>query len=688
MTPDFTRQKHSKIRPTIALAALFVLAATMVPLPGFSAVVYPGPPPGDATLELLETGATLKNTLLEASYQWNESGLSLYFRGLQPATDAASGTTPFMLRLADGRTLGGGDFLISGAVESVHLPAQPEARRLTERFAGRQVRVTLRTRDGSVEALFTATLRDGANYVTQQVAVTPLKDDLKIAAITLLDLQIGGAVVMGDTQGSPVVAGPLFFACEHPLARNNVEDGRVVCVLSRTNALKTGATLNVSSVLGVTPPTQLRRGFLYYLERERTHPYRPFLHYNSWYDIAWGDRKFDEAQALEAINLPGDALVVKRGVAMHSFVFDDGWDDNKTLWQFHGGFPNGFTPLKQAAAGYQSAVGVWLSPFGGYGEAREQRLKYGETQGFEINRNGFSLAGEQYYARFHGICAAMIREYGVNFFKFDGMGCGNDVTGCEEFLDDIEALMRLTGELRAIAPDLYVSATTGTWCSPYFLWHADNTWRSAEDMNFSGKGSKRQQWVNYRDTHTFANVVQKGPLYPLNSLMTQGIVHGTHGYAALMEDNPVSWADEVWSFFGSGTNLQELYITPQRLTETMWDILARGANWSRENADILVDTHWVGGDPGKHQVYGWAAWSPRKGILVLRNPNDQNATLSLDIGAALELPDGAATHFSLSTPRPDQRAVPGQVLKAGEVSHFELMPFEVLVFELQPKQDF
>lgn len=204
-------------------------------------------------------------------------------------------------------------------------------------------------------------------------------------------------------------------------------------------------------------------------------------------------------------------------------------------------------------------------------------------------------------------------------------------------------------------------------------------------MGFSGKGFKRQQWINYRDTHTFANVVQKGPLYPLNSLMTQGIVHGTHGPAALLEDDPKSWADEVWSFFGSGTNLQELYIKPQRLTETMWDILALGAKWSHENADILVDTHWVGGDPGEHRVYGWASWSSRKGILVLRNPNDQNETISLYIGAALELPDGAPTHFNLSTPRLDQRAVPDDLLNAGEVFHFDLMPFEVLVFELQPK---
>ena len=74
-------------------------------------------------------------------------------------------------------------------------------------------------------------------------------------------------------------------------------------------------------------------------------------------------------------------LVEKRGVKMDSFLFDDGWDDNRTLWEFNSGFPNGFTLLKKEAAKYHSGIGVWLSPFGGYAEAREQRLAFGSAAG-------------------------------------------------------------------------------------------------------------------------------------------------------------------------------------------------------------------------------------------------------------------------------------------------------------------
>ena len=53
---------------------------------------------------------------------------------------------------------------------------------------------------------------------------------------------------------------------------------------------------------------------------------------------------------------------------MDSFLFDDGWDNPRTLWSFNAGFPNGFTLLdEEEAAKYSAAPGVWLSPCGGYG---------------------------------------------------------------------------------------------------------------------------------------------------------------------------------------------------------------------------------------------------------------------------------------------------------------------------------
>jgi len=245
---------------------------------------------------------------------------------------------------------------------------------------------------------------------------------LPLSEIAALDLAAKGAHTAGDVWGSPATVDNVFLACESPLANNQVTEDHIRCWLSHKRPLEAGESLRCRSVVGAAPPGQMRRAFLCYIESERPRPYQPFLHYNSWYDIAWDDRKFNEKESLAVIDLFGEELIRKRGVTFDSFVFDDGWDDNRTLWKFHKGFPQGFTPLKDAVAKYGSAVGVWMSPWGGYGEAQNQRLQYGRTQGFETNSHGFSLAGPKYYARFRDICLEMIDKYGANNFKFDGVG--------------------------------------------------------------------------------------------------------------------------------------------------------------------------------------------------------------------------------------------------------------------------
>jgi len=453
------------------------------------------------------------------------------------------------------------------------------------------------------------------------------------------------------------------------------------CSLPRTTPLKAGEEQTYSSVAGIAPHGQLRRAFLHYVERERAQPYRPFLHYNSWYDLGYGLGKILEPDALKVIDLFGKELIEQRKVVMDSFVPDDGWDDPASLWRFHEGFPHGFTALQQAAERYHAGVGAWLSPWGGYGKAKEERMKYGLKEGFETNKNGFSMAGPKYYGRFRDACLGMVRDYNLNYFKFDGISSGGAPTGAPAaFAADVEALLRLIGDLRQAKPDLFINVTTGTWSSPYWLWYADSTWRSGSDWGKCGWGSQRQQQVTYRDAQTYQNVVRRAPLYPINSLMTQGVMFANHG---LPKDTD-RLVEDIRAFFASGTNCQELYLTPSLLDAQTWDALAEAALWSRNNADVLVDTHWIGGDPAKGEVYGWASWSKRKGILAFRNPKDEPGKIAIDIGKAFELPPGAAQRSALKSPWKNDVSTPTLTLSAGAEHTFELKPFEVFVFDATP----
>jgi hypothetical protein len=164
------------------------------------------------------------------------------------------------------------------------------------------------------------------------------------------------------------------------------------------------------------------------------------------------------------------------------------------------------------------------------------------------------------------------------------------------------------------------------------------------------------------------------------------MVHGVI-YAALadhLRDDPGNdFTAEVRTYFGSGTQLQELYLSPQLLSDRNWDDLAAAARWSRANAATLRDTHWIGGDPGRLEVYGWAAWSEGKGILTLRNPSDRPASFRCDLGKVFELPAEAPRTYAITGAYPDAPAPVG-VLRAGEPAILALPPLSVLVLEAKP----
>lgn len=640
---------------------------------------FPGPTPGRPAARCEGGELTLENRILSASW-------TLQAGVLQPGelSDKLSGQTLplgaelFRITLTDGRTISSSAMALHGAPRLEAIAADPTSPRLADRYPGRQIAASLIDPASGLEVEWRAILREGANTIRQCIELTPRRADLPVREVVLLDLPLPGGRVSGRVPGSPIVTETLFMGLENPLSTSTLTGGRAVCALGVGVPLHQDRPIAWSSVVGVAPRGQLRRAVLHYVERERAHPYRPFLHYNTWYDLGYFS-KYDEAGAVATIDAYGKELVKKRGVVFSSLLFDDGWDDTATIWQFHAGFPKGFAPVRAEAAKYGMGLGVWMSPFGGYGKPHKQRIETGKALGLELNADGFALSGPKYFEHFRAIALKMVNEYGVNMFKFDGLSRNSAAPAGSLFSSDFQAAIQLIEDLRAVRRDIFINLTTGTWPSPFWTLLADSIWRDGEDHDFAGVGSWRQKWITYRDATTYQYEVQAGPLYPLSSLMLHGVIYAKHA-RHLGDDPQGDLPAEVRSYFGGGTQLQELYVTPGLLKARDWDTLAASANWARKNADVLRDTHWVGGDPGKLQVYGWASWAPRKGILVLRNPADKEQTFGVDARGAFELPEGAGERFELRSPYGDQRL---QKLKLEGATRCEvtLKPFEVLVFE-------
>src|SRR5690606_34030324 len=118
--------------------------------------------------------------------------------------------------------------------------------------------------------------------------------------------------------GSPLAGNQQFFAIENPMSQLDSTAKNISGFLPRLEPLNSG-TLDVSVVWGVYPPHQERRAYLYYMERERAAPYHQLLHYNSWYDLSWHDRKMEEGSSMDRIQTYADSLITKRNTPMDAF---------------------------------------------------------------------------------------------------------------------------------------------------------------------------------------------------------------------------------------------------------------------------------------------------------------------------------------------------------------------------------
>ena len=214
------------IRPTgTALAGLTLglMLGLARPLP---AMDFPGPDPGKAQGEKTASRyLSLSNQALRLS--WSTFGGRLVpatlrdrlaGRDLEPAKEA------FVLEFHDGTRLKASRMQASGfKVESV--PGMPNAVGEAERIPGQRVSALLEATDGLLHVEWQATLRDGSNYVRQEIAITPRKGAADLAKVVMVDHWLPGADIVGRVGGSPVVAGTVFTGFEHPMSVARLEAG-------------------------------------------------------------------------------------------------------------------------------------------------------------------------------------------------------------------------------------------------------------------------------------------------------------------------------------------------------------------------------------------------------------------------------------------------------------------------------
>ena len=451
---------------------------------------------------------------------------------------------------------------------------------------------------------------------------------------------------------------------------------------SRITTLAAGEEWNIGTVVGVIAPGQARRSFLAYSERERAVPWRAVPAYISWYELninrnnaAPGKEheNFTEEQCLPILEEWKTQLFDKYGEAPYAFVWDDGWDTYGE-WQFHSGFPNGFTNMDNVGRQMGAGQGAWLGPVGGYGTSGGYRRNYWNS----TKTGGMQLSNPLYYEVFVNAVTGLLRDkgYDFRFFKFDGISAQFSSVGPDAGAtgnENAEAIIMAEKVLRGIKEDVFLNTTVGTWASPFWFQHTDAIWRQEKDDGTIGNNSNnRENWITYRDRLVYQNFVQNSPLCPINTLMTHGFILTEFGGPAGFSRDWKSVVNELRCAFACGSGMVELY-NDYKLTNELvnpatgnagelWGEIAKCMQWQRKNADVLPDIHWVGGNPwtgAKAEVYGWAAWNGEKAVLTLRNGANNAQDYTFTLREALDIPAYVKGSITLNKAFEDQAVLAG-----------------------------
>lgn len=643
----------------LKLALTLIMPLTLCMGSWAQAVIFPQKKqPGVAKITQKSNSYQLANKVLKASFI--NTGGKLYFNGcselgLQPDTEL------FKVLLGDGKTITASEMKLED-VKMVTLAENPSAATASLRYAGKALEARFTYEELSI--VWRAVLRNGSHYLRTEMDIQAAKD-LPMKGIVAMNYLVAknsaytAPEVVGNTRGAILASNHIFAGLETPMGLNSCKDEgnatHIEGLWRRNTTLKAGKTWNISSVVGLVAPNQLRRSFLAYSERERAVAWRPYPVYISWYELNI-DRNNAQApsykgnmtveQCADVVSHWKTHFYDKYQMAPKAFVWDDGWDQYGT-WTFNPNFPNGFDEPANEAKKMGTGIGAWLGPVGGYGQSGEYRRAYWRSKG------GMQLSNEDYYNFFIRCCTNMIDRYDFRFFKFDGISAQASATGPDEGTrgeENAEAIISIERAVRQKRPDIFLNTTVGTWASPFWFHFTDAVWRQEGDYGEAGdQGTDRERWITYRDRLVYQNFIQRSPVCPINTLMTHGFILSRWGAVSKNMDYD-GIVREMRCAFACGSGMVELYNDYKLMDEikdnqgnagALWKDLAECIKWQQEQADVLPDAHWVGGNPWdgkKANVYGWAAWNGKKSVLTLRNPSTSAQTFTTTLREALDIP--------------------------------------------------
>lgn len=495
-----------------------------------------------------------------------------------------------------------------------------------------------------------------------------------------------------------------FFGLEYPTAENSLkicdkEKAKLQCGQEMGEKIGSSWVKSEWVVVGLSPNSYVKQWFWKYVDRIRVAPLKPYLLYNSWYDLRAPEmvknpaRAMTEENVLRTIASFRKRLFDERGLHLDAFVLDDGWDIYRSDWVLNKEqFPNGFFPFVKDLQGMKTKLGLWLGPIGGYSH-RDWRVEWMKVNGYEVVGNQMCVAGKRYHQLLKECLTNFVRSEDVSYYKWDGIqfAC-NEVN--HGHLPDIysrravmESVIDLCQSVREEKPDIFLNITSGTWLSPWWLKYANTIWMQGYDYGYANVPSlsRRDRAMTYRDSVLFDDLKKLDFWFPIANLMTHGIIKG-HLQPLGGEEEPLEkFIDNAILYFARGISMWELYISPDFLTDDEWDVLAEAIRWAKDRFPLLCSTEMIGGDPDDRKAYGYVHFSGKNGLVAVRNPFIEPQTVRLKFSESLGL-DADADSLVLERVYPTHWVSP-ELYSTGSVVDIPLQGYETAIYEIYPLEE-
>lgn len=498
-------------------------------------------------------------------------------------------------------------------------------------------------------------------------------------------------------QSMPIFTDGFFMGIEFPIATTQVKDGRIE--LSHSPGLRISPAKwyeSRNAIYGIAAPGDEQHAFEQYIIRQGKAIRKLHVNYNSWWSAP---PPYDETDILNLMKEIRTNLYDPYHVSIDSFLLDDGWANNHTIWQIDNSrFPNGFANIERYAEDMGCHLGLWMSPSSAYPDSLDN--EWARSVGYEAynyyDRLFLCYAAPKYGAELRKTIPDILKKWDMRVVKTDGilLECSESTHGHEPGALSREAMgegiTRFFDAIHKKNPKVIIEPFgLGYDPSPWWLLYTNEILACQGDDLPPARVPcpvGRESSISGRDYFNLQGATLS-PV-PISAQEVVGVVHQTN------ED----FMNDAVTVLMRGNLFLPLYINPSFMTDIRWRNLAEYIKWARRNQSSLTETvpllpeSWQNGGVPRftwdsimpREPYGYAHIKGNKGLIHLRNPWIAEQTYHLVLDKSIGF-NRKAHDLNAVSIYPEPR-VYFRDLRYGDVVDVHLAPYETVVLSVSSNE--